>query len=46
MQVERQLGKIGAPRRGEIPQREPGAGSPMPNEATGTADLSASPENG
>ncbi len=42
-QFEKQLGKIGAPRRGEAAQRRSGAGSPAPNEATDSTDLSHSP---
>jgi hypothetical protein len=45
-QLERRIGKIGAPRRGEIPQRGSGIGSPVPDEATGSVDLSGSPESG
>jgi hypothetical protein len=44
-QAEKQLGKIEAPRRGEIQRRIPGAGSPVPNEVTDTADRSESPES-
>jgi hypothetical protein len=44
-QVEEQLGKIDAPRRGGVPRRRPGAGSPVPTEATGSADRSESPES-
>jgi hypothetical protein len=42
-QVEKLLGKIGAPRRGDIPLRRSGPASPVPDEATDATDLSSSP---
>jgi hypothetical protein len=44
-QAEKQLGKIEAPRRGEVQRQKPGAGSPVPNEVTDTTDRSESPES-
>jgi hypothetical protein len=41
--AEMQLGKIGAPKRREIPRRRSGAASPVPHEATESADRSDSP---
>jgi hypothetical protein len=43
-QAEEQLGKIEAPRRGEVLRRKVGAGSPAPSETTESADRSHSPE--
>jgi hypothetical protein len=45
-QVEKQLGKIDAPKRGDVPRRRSGAGSPVPSEATDTTDGSNSPASG
>jgi hypothetical protein len=45
-QVEKQLGKIDAPRRGDVPRQRSGAGSPVPSEATDTTDGSHSPASG
>jgi hypothetical protein len=42
-QAEKRLGKIDAPGRGEVLRRRAGAGSPVPNEATDSADRSDSP---
>jgi hypothetical protein len=45
-QFEKQLGKLDAPKRGDVPRRRSGAGSPVPNEATDSADGSDSPASG
>jgi len=42
-QAEMRLGKIDAPRRGDVPRRRSGAASPVPNEATDSAERSDSP---
>jgi spermidine synthase len=44
-EAEKQLGKIDAPRHGDVPRRRSGAGSPAPNEATDSADRSDLPES-
>jgi hypothetical protein len=41
--IEKQLGKIDAPRRGDFLRRGSGAGSPVPEEATDSTDRSDSP---
>jgi hypothetical protein len=45
-QFEKQLGKLDAPKRGDVPRQRSGAGSPVPNEATDSADGSDSPASG
>jgi hypothetical protein len=42
-QIEKKLGKIDAPRRGNVRRKRPGAGSPVPDEETETTDLVDSP---
>ena len=42
-EFEKQIGKIAAPRRGELPRRRSRAGGPVPNETTETTDRSDSP---